>query len=537
MGQTPEATAKAVITHYEQTVKPLEIEMGRAWWDANVSGTDDAFKKKEALQNQLNAALADQATFAKLKELEAHPPADKSLARQIHLLYLTYLERQVDAELMKKIAAKENAIEKAFNVYRARVDDQEFTDSQVRKVLGESTNSDERRRIWLASKAVGGVVEPALKDLIKLRNEAARAVGFEDYHKMRLHLSEQTQEGVLKIFDELDNLTKDKFAQAKSQIDQKLAANLKMSPADLMPWHYHDPFFQEPPAVYDTKLDDTFKEVDIPAICRRFYAGIGLPIDAVLAKSDLYEKPGKSPHAFCIDIDRQGDVRVLANIVPNEYWMTTMLHELGHSVYSSRFIPQSMPYVTRTEAHILSTEGIAMMFERFAGNSRWLKAMDIPVADPAAYDATAQRMRRDKLLIFSRWCQVMFRFEKEMYANPDQDLNELWWNLVEKYQMMKRPPNRSAPDYASKIHVVSAPAYYHNYLLGELWACQVHAAICRDVLKTNEPRGVEYHDDPRIGQFIQEKIFNVGRNLPWNESVQFATGRPLEAASFANELQ
>ena len=60
----------------------------------------------------------------------------------------------------------------------------------------------------------------------------------------------------------------------------------------------------------------------------------------MIARSDLYEKPGKSPHAFCTDIDREGDVRVLANIVPNEYWMGTMLHELGHSVYSSKNIPR-----------------------------------------------------------------------------------------------------------------------------------------------------------------------------------------------------
>jgi len=44
--------------------------------------------------------------------------------------------------------------------------------------------------------------------------------------------------------------------------------------------------------------------------------------------------------------------------------MSTMLHELGHSVYSSKNIPRTMPYVLRTEAHILTTEGVAMMFER-----------------------------------------------------------------------------------------------------------------------------------------------------------------------------
>ncbi len=533
----PDELAKQVIARYEAKVKPLEIEMGRVWWEANVTGSDDAFKRKEALQNQLNAALADPEVFAKLKSLEQNPPQGAQLARITHLLYLTYLERQASPELLKQIAAKENAIEKAFNVYRAVVDGNELTDSQVRKVLGESKDSQERRQVWLASKAVGANVEPALKELVKLRNQAAKEVGFDDFHKMRLYLNEQTQADVLKIFDELENLTGDRFAAAKHQMDQKLAKNCGVSVNELMPWHYHDPFFQEPPAVYETNLDDTFKNVDIPAVCRKFYAGIGLPIDAVLAKSDLYEKPGKSPHAFCIDIDRVGDVRVLANIVPNEYWMTTMLHELGHSVYSSRFIPQSLPYVVRGEAHILTTEGMAMMFERLAGNSKWLKAMNVAVENPSEYDETAKQMRRNKLLIFSRWCQVMFRFEKSMYDNPEQDLNQLWWDLVEKYQLLRRPENRSAPDYASKIHIVSAPAYYHNYLLGELWACQLHAAICRDVLGQTDPRGIEYHDDPRIGEYIQKRVFDVGRTLPWNETTRYATGQLLEAKAFARELE
>ena len=43
-------------------------------------------------------------------------------------------------------------------------------------------------------------------------------------------------------------------------------------------------------------------------------------------------------------------------------------------------------------------------------------------------------MLRYQLLIFSRWCQVMLRFEKGMYENPDQDLNKLWWDMAEKYQ-------------------------------------------------------------------------------------------------------
>ena len=109
--------------------------------------------------------------------------------------------------------------------------------------------------------------------------------------------------------------------------------------------------------------------------------------------------------------------------------------------------------------------------------------MGVKVDDAKAFDEAGAKMLRNRLLIFSRWCQVMLRFEKGMYENPDQDLNKLWWDLVEKYQLVKRPPGRNAPDYASKIHIVSAPVYYHNYMMGELFASQVHHAIGREVYK------------------------------------------------------
>ena len=41
---------------------------------------------------------------------------------------------------------------------------------------------------------MGQVVADDLKQLVLLRNEAARKLGFKDYHVMRLYLSEQDQE-------------------------------------------------------------------------------------------------------------------------------------------------------------------------------------------------------------------------------------------------------------------------------------------------------------------------------------------------------
>src|SRR5262249_1003761 len=158
---------------------------------------------------------------------------DAVTARCIDVLYLAYLEKQVDPALLKRIVAKANAVEEAFNTFRASVDGKEMTDSEVRNVLKSSKNSERRQAVWEASKKVGSVVEADLKELVKLRNEAATKLGFKNYHQMQLFLNEQNTEDLLKLFDELDDLTRAPFAAAKKEIDARLAADCSVSVDEL----------------------------------------------------------------------------------------------------------------------------------------------------------------------------------------------------------------------------------------------------------------------------------------------------------------
>jgi peptidyl-dipeptidase A len=178
-----------------------------------------------------------------------------------------------------------------------------------------------------------------------------------------------------------------------------------------------------------------------------------------------------------------------------------------------------------------------MMFEKFSKRRAWLERMGVKIDNPREFDETAEKMTRYQLLIFSRWCQVMLRFEKSMYENPDQNLNQLWWDLVERYQMLRRPPDRDAPDYASKIHIIGAPCYYHNYMMGQLFASQLHHAIARDVYNGANPDDVVYVENKKVGSFLQDKIFAPGRTMSWNELTQFATGARLTADAFAADFK
>src|SRR5262249_34589686 len=128
---SPQVTERAPKVLHQHTAKlrPLEVAAARAWWDANISGKEEDFKKKAEAQNRIDEALANPQAFAQVKDLTQHVKEidDPVLARAIDVLYLTYLEKQVDTALLKKIVAKANAVEQAFNVYRAKVDGKEMT--------------------------------------------------------------------------------------------------------------------------------------------------------------------------------------------------------------------------------------------------------------------------------------------------------------------------------------------------------------------------------------------------------------------------
>jgi peptidyl-dipeptidase A len=580
---TADARAKRFIERHEANVRPMEIEVNRLWWTANITGKEADFQKKQAAEEKLDLYLADPQRFAELKAVKLAGVSDRLLARQIAVLYLQYLEQQIPTELMKKMVARSNAVEQAFNVFRPKLGGKEITDNDVRKILIESRDSVRRRATWEASKQVAPAVAGELRALVALRNQAAHKLGFSDYFALRLYLGEQNEEQLFKLFDELEQLTREPFRQAKAEFDAALAVSYGITVDELRPWHYHDPFFQEVPVVEGTLPESVYRSLDIVAVCRKFYDGIGLPVDDVLQRSSLYEKPGKCPHAFCVDIDRAGDIRLLQNIVPNEEWLATMLHEAGHAVYSkfvgsgkgdSPHLPQrpaggsaqmgtvpfsapSLPYVLHTDAHPLCTEGVAMMFERFGHNVDWLLAMGAKIPEPERYRAAAARLQRHRLLIFARYCQVVVRFERELYRNPNQDLNRLWWNLAVKYQEIKRPEGRNQPDYAAKIHIVSSPVYYHNYMLGEMFASQVHHALIRAIGKGDRPHllqqpaggftqmgpvpfsvaGMTYVGNRTAGEWMKQRVFAPGLSLNWNELTRHATGKELNAKAFAEDIE
>ncbi len=67
----------------------------------------------------------------------------------------------------------------------------------------------------------------------------------------------------------------------------------------------------------------------------------------------------------------------------------------------------------------------------------WMEQAGIAPADSAEKAAALHAARgklRNSILIFRSGAMMMFPSNERFHRNPDQDLNKLWWDLVEKYQ-------------------------------------------------------------------------------------------------------
>ncbi len=525
-----------ITTHIEK-VKPMMKEANLASWKASNTGKAEDYDRVSKLTLVIRQVYSNPEEFAFLKGMkESEQIGSALLARQLEVLHNAYLENQIEPEMLKRIVDLSTEIEKNFSTFRGTIEGQKVTDNQIKQILKTETDSAKRKEAWLASKQVGAAVADDLISLVKLRNQAAQKLGFNNFHTLMLTTGEQDAKDLDQTFRELYELTNEPFARLKADLDRILAANCGVAVNELMPWHYHDPFFQETPMVYELDLDAHYENKDVKELATRFYAGIGLPVSAILQRSDLYEREDKNPHAFCTDMDREGDVRILCNLENNEYWMETILHELGHAVYD-RYHNLEVPFLLRRPVHAFTTEAIAMFFGRLSRNPVWMQQMlDLSDEQRAEIENVSAKYAQLKQLIFARWAMVMYEFEKQLYANPDQDLNSLWWDTVEKYQLVNRPSARDKPDWAAKIHFTIAPCYYHNYMLGELLASQLHHHLVYDVLKLESDENVSYVRQAKVGKFLAKKVFEPGAVYHWNEMIERATGEPLTPKYFVQQF-
>jgi len=498
--------------------------LNQVLWIMETTGSKDAAGLKADLDTEYRLLFNDESIYQKLLEWEKNPPESPELKRQLKILLFSFKENMCPKEILKKIASKEAEVGLAYACFRPKLDGKEISENELREKMKSEEDPSKRKEIWEVSKDIGKELAKPILELVNLRNEGAKALGYSDYFQMQLGLQEVDGKWLMDTLDELATKSDAAYSKVAEKIESELSERFHVSREELGPWAWSEPFCQEDPL--DSKvLDDLVKDVDILKSSHSFFHEMGFDVNPILDRSDMYEREGKNQHAFCINIDRRDDIRTLNNVKPSIKWYETVLHELGHAVYEVGF-DDKLPWLLRAPPHMIPTEAMALICGRQAYKKHFLENV---VKDQNLMDKAEESLKR-RQLIFSRWVLVMTHFEAELYRDPTQDLNKLWWDLVQRFQKVKAPKNREgAMDWAAKYHIGLAPVYYFSYLLGEMFASGIQKNI-------EEKTGKEILNQKEVGEYLRTKLFAPGALLSWDKLIEHTLDEPLSPNAWLEEF-
>jgi primosomal protein N'' len=341
-----------------------------------------------------------------------------------------------------------------------------------------------------------------LLDLVRERNDFARLQGFDNYYDFRL--SKQGISG--KALDQY-------LARMTCKLDElsQRMKRIELDKTDLI------------------DLDEFIRglELDPVDIARKTTDLMGKTaiLDKVLAKSDLFEdpdRPRKSGNALAYPLDPPDDVRALANWPRNPrnvdfFLLQEFLHEvIGHGV-SDSLVDRSLPPQLKQFDNI-AAEGLGLQFEQQLYNPKFLT--EVLKLEPK------QVKDLKKSLALQQWNNLVPRMrdmirviqvERELYKNPEQDLDKLY-DKWRSWQLQRSHYNSYPGSWAGKNHYAVMPAYCHTYLFAQTWGAQVDAAMQR-----------------KHGNFLSptawkelEKILSEGKMLSWKEQMRLLTADTAE---------
>lgn len=537
----------AIIDGYLSKFEPLDLDMRKNWFEYDTTGSKEASKRLAKTELAIRELNSDPIRFAELKgfyEQRDKIPSDIA-RREIEILYLRHLSNQASADKLERLTKLERFLQETFNDYRAVVAGRELSPVEVDHILADSTDSVLLEKVWKAQRLVGPKLEDCYRDLVKLRNEIAGDMGFESAVELAAETNEIDMKMLERFYREVHKATEKPFRRLKEEyIDPRLAGRYGIDAGNLRPWHYQNAFFQEAPTSIfgDVDLDSFYGGVDSNEVIKRtidFYGSMGVDVSGIIERSSLFPKPGKNPHAVAwyLDPRKPGSSVLVMNLPeppghPKASDASTLVHELAHDInYEAILRNEEISYLLRDPTML--TEAVAMLFEKQTRTREWLLRLGADYRKAEEAEKTVELIDYVDQIIFLRWAFVIYDFEKSFYADPDQDIGDLWWSCKERHQFLKRPEDWRNPDALAKYHIPNVSLlYYSNYAIGRVANIQFAELFAKKVGRS--VRDACYFDQTHLGDWLMTDFLAQGERFRWDDFLARSTGKPLSVKAWKN---
>src|SRR3989338_805447 len=534
-----EQEAHKLLDSYLALFLPLEEEMSQKWYAYAVSGDKELSQQTTEAEFQLRKLHSDKKYFSEFRQFYEGRTniRERKLRREIELAYLRYLPNQVDPTKLEKITILEGRLRELANDYRPTVEGKRLGPDEVSRILVENTDSLYLEKVWKEQTRVGEVLEEDYRQVVSLRNEIARDLGFSNFIELSAVATELDLKQINRFYDDLEKKTTQPFQKLKTKfLDPKLAKRYNIKTNELFPWHYQNQYFQDVPSAVFEKLhlDDVYKGKDSHVVVAKtsdFFASMGIDVASIIKRSSLFPKEGKNPHAFATMLKREpGSSVLLMNLPhppksPSARDVAVLFHELAHDIHYEAVLQNKKLPVSLKELQLL-TEANSILFESQTRTPEWL--MSFGVSRKEANEIIQQVKLRQYVeeLVFLRFACVMHAFEARFYADPSQDIGYLWWECKERYQFLKRPQGWKNPDALAKYHIPNVPPlYYPYYAIGHIANAEFAELFSRRI--DQDPQTASYYHQKELGTWLMTDFLAQGQLYRWDEYLEKTTGHSL----------
>src|SRR5579872_2436563 len=272
-------------------------QLNQAVWILETTGSSDAADLKAELDTELRLLFNDRAVYEKLQTWDRDPSIDDPLLkRQLNVLVRTFKQNMIPKSLLEEIAQKEAQLSQSYAQFRPEFEGKLLSENQVREILKTENNPERRQKAWEASKRIGEILAPQILALVALRNQAAVSLGYSDYFQMQLDLQEVDPKWLLATLDTLAERSAAAYQELTKTIETEQMQRFRVAQEQLGPWAWSDPFCQEDP-LNSQDLDALVQDIPFDAASQKFYKKMGIEVDPILKRSDMFEREGKSQHA------------------------------------------------------------------------------------------------------------------------------------------------------------------------------------------------------------------------------------------------
>ena len=488
----------------EHKLEWLEYQVTLKTWDFYVSGQSDSLQFYRNLYNEL---VSDEAAFNQLVNGRVLLSEEIDQARCDKFL-TAFLYGRVEDDF--DIGILRDSLTGVEMTFRAEFEGEKRSRSYLYTIQRNDPNRRRRESAFRARTSIGDELADGLSQLFRLRNQKSRRLGYNNFMALVFSRSGLDLDEYRRLLNHLDSLTRDVYLDIVDRIGVKLNVN------DLEYWDVGYAYADINPAV------DSYFPADsqLPYI-RRTLRALDFNLDKMPIYFDLDTREGKSQFTASFPVKPPYDVRVMGNQSPGMWSTFVLFHEIGHAIHFASVAQESPAFGRFIDG--CWTEGMAQILPLMLEEKEWLqKYAKMPAALADSYLASL----KEQEVISLRIQLLRLNFEYEAYANPNRDLNKLYWDLFDKYMLL--PRHDDVKPWATVTHFISVPVYMQNYLYADIIAAQTWAW-----LKENYGSPV---DNPKVSAFLIQNFYRFGGRYDWRELLVRGTGEEFNPEYMIDRL-